>query len=107
MVHKNLGFEVTLYLNKFELFHLFLNCIPQITFFEHDFPNIGLLFSPGYPAEYNLQPDVEPDGCYYKLAAKNDYEIRLKFDEVALSSNTGSIFVYSKFIVSSAYEVAE
>ena len=90
------------------MFHLFLTCMPQITSFHHDIENLELqLFSPGYPAEYNLQPDVEPDGCFYKLAAKNDYEIRLRFEEVAFSSDTGSIFVYWKFNVASAYEVAE
>ena len=65
------------------------------------------LFSPGYPAEYNIQPDIEPNGCYYKLAAKNGEEIRLKFEEVALNNNKGSIFVYSKLIATSANEVAE
>ena len=65
------------------------------------------MFSPGYPAEYNLQPDVEPNGCFYKLAAKIDYEIRLKFEELALKNNAGSIFVYSTFSADRAFEVAE
>ena len=53
--------------------------------------------SPGYPKNYEFQVDEMEVGCYYKLAAKRGYYIKLNIEEILMEEERGAIEIYRRW----------
>ena len=53
--------------------------------------------SPGYPENYDFQLDAMEVGCYYRLAAKRGYYIKLMFEDIVMEDDRGAIEIYRRW----------